>query len=359
MIDTLKSKLPQIARYPRHLRSLLEHSNSRKFKNLMRVEWERRMGKTEVKGYPYVIYVDPCNVCNLRCPLCPGGSKKLEREQKMMTFGTYQSIMNKIKDYAYEVNLYNWGEPFLNPDIFRMIEYNHRNNIGTNISSNLSLSKPELAENIIKSGLEYLSISLDGASPEVYSKYRVKGSFDQVLENVQTLVKRKQELNSKTPFIEWQYIVMKHNEHQIAEAKRLAKEIKVDLIRFIPVRLIVNGAETDKKKMAEEWFPVNPAYRKHCFENFNGKMDYLHNESCFHLYRSLAINPDGGVHPCNIIYHPGDDFGNIFYQDFEEIWNNESYRSARALFAKKNAGPNGVPQTQTACHNCQIFRKQG
>ncbi|MFQ5574706.1 MAG: SPASM domain-containing protein, partial [Terriglobia bacterium] len=177
--------------------------------------------------------------------------------------------------------------------------------------------------------------------------------FELAVRNMADVVRRKNEAGAKKPFVEWQYIVTRHNEHQIDDAKAMGKELGVDLVRFIPVRLIVDYDEDEKKAMAEEWFPTNPAYRKFCFENFNGQASYLHKENCFHLYRSLAINPDGGVHPCNIIYHPGDDFGNILNSGFKEIWNNDQYRAARSLF-----NPDKVDnKVETPCSNCRIFRR--
>lgn len=145
---------------------------------------------------------------------------------------------------------------------------------------------------------------------------------------------------------------MRHNEHEVARARKMAKAIGVDLIRFIPVRLIPEAPAKERIKMAENWFPKNKKYRRYVFDEFGADSEYLHKKGCFHLYRSLAIYPDGSVLPCNIIYKHSDSFGNLNKDNFEDIWNNEYFKSARSLFATdKSRG------REVACDRCHLFRK--
>ena len=78
----LRQKLPQLTRMSRHALSVIKHSTPRKLLNLAIVEMEYRLRRTEVRGHPYIIIVDPLNVCNLRCPLCPTGTGDLDRKQQ-------------------------------------------------------------------------------------------------------------------------------------------------------------------------------------------------------------------------------------------------------------------------------------
>ena len=93
--------------------------------------------------------------------------------------------------------------------------------MSTNLNKPLS---PQMAEDIIKSGLDVMIVSLDGVTQEVYEKYRVGGRLDRVLDNVKLLVQKKKELGSSTPHMEWQFIVMQQNEHQMEEAQQLAAD---------------------------------------------------------------------------------------------------------------------------------------
>ncbi len=79
-------KIPQYTRGARHLRSVLQHGTPKKWANLLRVEYERKLRRVSVESHPYLIFLDPCNYCDLRCPLCPTGMNDLGRPQKMLSF---------------------------------------------------------------------------------------------------------------------------------------------------------------------------------------------------------------------------------------------------------------------------------
>ncbi|MHC4359914.1 MAG: radical SAM protein [Planctomycetota bacterium] len=345
-IENVLKKTPQFTRIKRHVLTLLNHSTIKKLINLVAIESQHRMHLAKVKGYPYYLVIETGNVCNLKCPLCPTGLGKAGRKRGFIRFEDFKTIIDKLYPYLYEVSMYNWGEPFLNPDIFKMIRYVAEKNIGSNLSSNLNITDldPEI---LVATGLEFLSLSLDGTTQEVYSKYRVGGEIALVLENLEKIVMKKKQLKSRKPFIEWQFIVMKHNYHQIENARKMAKEIGVDTIRFIPVGLPF-GTE-NKEQLAREWFPYLPdGYgEKYIKERFLQKPI---KGGCFYLYRSLTANPDGSVAPCCMCWQQEDDFGNILENDFSEVWNNALFQNARALFSKKQK--NG---TKTACADCPVF----
>lgn len=86
-------------------------------------------------------------------------------------------MIDEIGKYIYIINLFRKGEPFLNPQIFDIIKYCHKNRIYTSISTNGNY-KPEYSDKIIDSKLDNILFYLDGSNPEVYNKYRVGGSFD-------------------------------------------------------------------------------------------------------------------------------------------------------------------------------------
>lgn len=347
-------KIPQYSRMERHARSVLGHGTMRKWFNLVQTEIERKLRLTEVRGRPYLMFLDPCNYCNLRCPLCPTGMGELGREQSMMSFDQFKRYLDPHTPYLFEVIMHNWGESMINKDIFRMIKYAQAQNIGTNLSSNLVTTTSEDIDNLLDSGLEYLVISLDGVDQESYVKYRVRGDFDRVVANLREIIRRKKERGLKYPIIEWQYIVMKHNEGRVEEAERLSQEIGVDVMRFIPVGLPFETE--DRKQLANEWFPVKASGRSESdhLEQTYGQADKP--SPCYYLYRSMTVNADGGVSPCCIVYKQKRDFGDLKLLkgniDIGKVWNNDLFRSARSLYSKKS-----IPNRQrTVCDGCDIFK---
>jgi radical SAM protein with 4Fe4S-binding SPASM domain len=337
--------IPQYTRTSRHARSLLYHSTPQKILTLLRVESEYRLRRTVVKGRPYILIVDPTNVCNLRCPLCPTGLGEPGRKSALMPWETFTRVIDQLSPWAYEANLYNWGESTLHPHIWDMIRYATSRNLATNLSTNLNDVSNNAVDGIIESGLEYLCLSIDGATQETYSRYRVRGNLDVVLQNVRKLIERKKELGSPTPITEWQFIVFRHNAHEAERARELAAELGVDRFRLIPPGIPFespNPAELRKK-----WF----------VSTSEGGEEEDHRKPlkspCFYLYRSFTVNPDGGTAPCCVVYGKHNDFGQILQQDFDEIWNNEKYRSARSQFRR-----NGRITTPTVCDRCDWFEKR-
>jgi MoaA/NifB/PqqE/SkfB family radical SAM enzyme len=351
LADTLLRKIPQYTRNSRHLRSVIQHGTPAKLANLAKVEYERLRRRVRVNSNPYLLIIDPCNFCNLRCPLCPTGLNDLGRDQTMLSFEHFKHYFDPHAPYLFEAYLHNWGESLLNKNVFRMIEYAQSKNVGTNLSSNLVIATSEDLDNLIDSGLEYLVVSLDGASQETYIKYRVRGDFQRVVDNMAELIRRRNARGKTTPVVEWQYIVMKTNEHEIPKAEAMAKTLGVDLIRFIPVGMPFEFR--NRQEVADEWYPSSVKGR---VESDGTEQQYGQAEKpgpCFYLYRSMVVNADGGVSPCCVVYRKNRDFAQLSDEpvDVAAIWNNEKFQSARSLFSPEVLDK----RRKTVCDTCDIF----
>src|SRR5437868_6418818 len=167
--------LRKLKRYHRHVSKIVNYGTPAKIANILQAEWEFRRQKTILHCQPYYYIIDICNVCNLRCPLCPTGNLNIARKQAMLSLKQYKELFEKVRKYALVVSLYNHGEPLLNPDVFSIIEHTHRNQVGTNISSNFNWPQPIEIKDFIRSGLDYVTVSLDGVTQEAYEQYRVRG----------------------------------------------------------------------------------------------------------------------------------------------------------------------------------------
>ena len=350
-LNLVLGRLPSYTRKARHLQLLRRYAKPSKLINIALAEVSRLRGDIVSKGRPYIYTVDTGNVCNLRCPLCPTGYHGLQRPQALMRLSTFQAILEKIRPYAVEVILHNWGEPALNPQITDIVRAAREAGVGTTISSNLNLVHrgDEFLHELVESGLDHLTISIDGTTQEVYEAYRRNGDLAHVFHNLRELIRYRNEVRSRTPLIEWQYLVMKHNEHQMEDARRLACEMGVDRLRFTSPGLPFD--QLADMKLAAEWLPKNPAYHMYHPEKIRDR-GYLFDERCFYLYRAMTINPDGGVAPCCAVYHGKEDFGNLINASLDAVWNNDHYRSSRALFSKRPY----QDAIDTICGRCPLFQ---
>jgi radical SAM protein with 4Fe4S-binding SPASM domain len=226
------------------------------------------------------------------------------------------------KDLLYLV-FYFQGEPYLNPDFLKMVKYASGKKIYTATSTNAHYLSEENARKTVESGLDRLIISIDGTTQDVYQQYRVGGQLNKVLEGTKNIVKWKKELKSKTPFIIFQFLVVKPNEHQIEEVKKLGAELGVDGVWFKSAQVY------DYERDPNQLIPENEKYSR--YKKKDGRYVYkgrLANH-CWRLWHDPVITWDGLVAPCCFDKDAQHKLGDLKNQSFREIWNNKEYRQFR------------------------------
>lgn len=289
--------------------------------------------KTVQWGYPISISFEPTTSCNLRCPECPSGLRAFSRPTGMLKKDFFKETIDQLfKDLTYLV-FYFQGEPYLNPQFLEMVQYAAQKKIYTATSTNAHYLNDNNAKRTVESGLDRLIISIDGTTQETYQQYRVGGNLQKVLEGARHIVKWKRELKSKTPFIIFQFLVVRHNEHQIEEVQRLAKEIGVDQVRLKTAQ--VYDYENDPNQL----IPVNEKYSRYKKDK-QGKMNFKGNNAnhCWRLWHDPVITWDGSVVPCCFDKDAQHKLGDLKQQPFKELWHNPEYRNFRkqVLQSRKN-----------------------
>ena len=192
----------------------------------------RLLNKPVQWGYPVSISFEPTTSCNLRCPECPSGLRAFTRPTGMLENSFFEKTIDEIHKELLYLIFYFQGEPYLNPDFLAMVKYAAGKKIYTATSTNAHYLTDEVAKKTVESGLDRLIISIDGTTQDVYEQYRVGGNIEKVIEGTKNIMKWKKELKSKTPFVFFQFLVVKPNEHQVEDIKRLAKAVGVDEVRF-------------------------------------------------------------------------------------------------------------------------------
>lgn len=297
---------------------------------------------------PTSLMIEPTNICNLKCPLCPTGLGVLNRVKRSMSVDEYKTIIDQVKGYVKEIVLWHYGEPFVHKNILAMIEYATKKKIAIITSTNGHfLNSLEYCEKVVKSGLQRMIVAIDGADQEAYEKFRAGGNLNKVIRGVKWLVEAKKNLKSKTPYIEMQFIVMKHNEHQKQQMKDLAKDLKVDY--FIEKEVGIHADDATFFNMRDQFLPKEQDGRFYKDENGLSQVNGTVPNYCEWPYRYAVINSDGNVVPCSLDIHSAHIMGNVFNKDLLAIWRSNEYQNFRKQIRsnRKNidmcrACPNGV-----------------
>ncbi len=320
-----------------HIQAFLFNNSFKKLFNLLRVHWDIRRGNEMVESRPYIFVFEVTNVCNLKCPFClTGKGISGGREVRHMSFEESKKIIDAVADYTYLLQLYTWGEPLLNKDIIRIIEYAKQKNMYVMLSTNATAMTPDYNEKLLASGIDYVTVAIDGGSDETYEKYRVGGNYTKVLANVRDMLERRNAAKRSHPFVEWQFIVFRHNEHEAKSTENMAYAMGID--KFTPLPAYVED---------EAWLPQSKEYRK--TEVFNPER--LRN--CDRPWSHLNIRADGGVASCCFEFFKKDDFGNLGDNDFDEIWNNAFFRESRRLISQfDRSGGQSMDDSTLICHGC-------
>ena len=284
-------------------------------------------------GYPVSISFEPTTSCNLRCPECPSGLRAFTRPTGMLNKDFFTQTIDEIHKELLYLIFYFQGEPYLNPEFLNMVKYASTKGIYTATSTNAHYLNDAAAKRTVESGLDRLIISIDGTSQDVYESYRVGGNLQKVVDGAKNIVKWKKELNSKTPFVFFQFLVVKPNEHQIEDIKRLAKEIGVDQVRFKTAQVY------DYVNDPNQLIPENKKYSRY-IKNDDGTYrpkNKLANR-CWKMQHANVITWDGLVVPCCFDKDAMHRMGNLKHESFKEIWHNNNYKQFRTelMQSRKN-----------------------
>jgi len=287
------------------------------------------LGLTRSLGYPSHLMVEVSSACQLKCPLCPLGNGRLARPRQLMKRQTFKRIVDDIGDYIYHININGMGEPLLNENICEMISFAKVKNIYVDLYTNLQIKNQDVIEGLVEASLDAILISCDGATKDIYEKYRVRGDFNRLINNIKVLIETKKRAKSIKPQVNIQCILFEHNENQLPQMTKLVRSLQADNL-VIKRPFLFWGDETDGSKFLPQNEQVNMYQKNQKKLCWKGKTK----SKCDLLWSSSVILADGAVAPCCFDYDGKFIFGNINQDSFTAIWNNPSYRSFRRQVQK-------------------------
>ncbi|MHB9027130.1 MAG: radical SAM/SPASM domain-containing protein [Candidatus Latescibacterota bacterium] len=279
-------------------------------------------------GGPQSCFIEPTNICNLRCPLCATGAGLLNRSSGHLDLSGFERIVKKLPASVTTLYLWGQGEPFLAPGFPDMVRFAADRGFRTITSTNGHFL--ENAGEIAASGLDMLIVSLDGADAETYAAYRIGGDFERVVHGVRKVVEAGKR-SGRGPIVRLQCVVNRLNENSRGQFQKLAAETGVHQVVFKTLQAaFLEGGDTFVPRDSKL-----SRYRR----GEHGKLEPDRREffgnRCLRLYYSLQVDCRGDVVPCCFDKNSEYVMGNLLEDSFRNIWNGERFCSFRTTLNRQ------------------------
>lgn len=360
---------------------------------------------------PEVVHIDLTNRCNFNCIACWCNSPLLgdkampEWERKLsLPFNTLKSVFDDLGEIKglRQVKLVGGGEPFMHPDILKIIEYikNKDRNIEIDINTNFSLVDEKVAERLLELEVDSLTVSIWAGTPKVYSSVhpnQTEQAFHRIKDMLKFIFEQKKAMDRHRPKIILHNVIFKLNYKDVEEMLKFALEVGMDDIQFVPMDPIKGKTEVlllndgERKELLDKLYIIKQGYNPRSFQyydpessryisddgssvvlaDFDGfirRMEKLNTKSgacdedvveeipCYVGWLFARIMTTGNVVPCCKGHRMP--IGNIYKNRFKDIWFSETYNKFRKnclTFSKchpyfSKIGNDVV--AKTGCYNC-------
>src|SRR5437879_4144103 len=241
------------------------------------------------------IRLEASTICQLACPSCPTtqGIVKAQIGAGFLKFGDFRRIVDE-NPWLSEIELSNWGEIFLNPDIERIIAYAYHRNVALSAwnGANFNHVKDSVLQAMVRYKFRAVTCSIDGVSSDTYELYRRKGDFGRVIDNIRSLNAYKRKWSSRYPKVRWQMIAFGHNQHEIVAAQALARELDMSFA------LKTNWDENYSPLNEPDAVPARPGGPPGAEAPSPEPAELLSDGICSQLWREPQINFDGTLLGC-------------------------------------------------------------
>ena len=332
-----------------------------------------------VLSRPIGLVIDPSNTCQLACPGCVHSDRSDELKLFDWPNGTlsedrFSNLLKYFGPYAVGVYFCNYGEPLLNLRTPALIRLAKQYLLGTLLSTSLSVKRFD-ADAYVESGLDFMVLSIDGATQSVYERFRRNGDLELVLANIRKLVDAKRRLGKRTPILSWNFLAFEHNVHEIPAAVHLARRLGVNQFRITePFDVTWDDPEIRPAAVKSgvrrlDWFSIsNP---RENWNPFPGRVDAesiarafenpwdtgasngaqpTSGHTCHWLYKNMVMDATSRIMPCCGAPQPSRD---LVFATFDgndsDLFNSAKYKLARSHFTGQTHGSTSGPY----CSQCE------
>ena len=300
---------------------------------------------------PTFIQIEATSKCNLRCPGC-SHSREAESGQHL-SLDQLQEILDILPFPPKHVILSGVGEPLLNPHFFSLVDLLAERGTSCHFFTNGTLLSPKACEAIVRrQNIISLTISGDGAEETTFENLRLGAHFESWKRSVRGLTERAKDERPELR-IGMNTVISRQNINELGDIIRLAADLGFRVVHFldpIPVDEItaanvpseIEFTAIDFKELSGLGRSLGLAVS---WQIRRGARSSAVIQRCLHPWKTIFIRANGNVQPCMALFgtEKAAVMGNIFQEDFQDIWNGERYREYRR--AKKRG-------TNSLCRVC-------
>ena len=304
-------------------------------KKLTRASWDYLRRRTVCSQLPFRIWLEPTNICNIKCEMCP--NPLIPRDQKgKMEFSLYKKIIDEVGSFVGELYIFHRGESLMHPQLLEMIKYAKQSSILVKLNTNATILTEDKSRELLDSGLDLISFSVDGYEKEVFERIRAGAHFDRVVDNVKTFLQLKKRGGFKHPLTQIEIMEFLAYSDTDIEEKR-----STFFKRF-------EGLSFDRTILRR---PHNVGGSVALSEAQGYEIKKNHYSPCSFPWYSLAIHWNGNVCPCPRDFMGDLVVGNVGSMSIADIWNNEKMLKVRRNIL------DGSLNDQPCCRNCDQLYK--
>jgi radical SAM protein with 4Fe4S-binding SPASM domain len=292
-----------------------------------RIELENRTKLEEAIpiDVPFLVFLDPADICNFQCKFCPTGNraliKKINRNSGLMDFDLYKKIIDDLCEFEKPVKvlrLYKDGEPFIHPEFAGMVRYAKERGCALQVdtTTNGSLLNPEKNLELIEAGLDKLFISLEGLSDEFYKEFTGSNlKFDELVENIRHFYENRKNC----------IVCIKIIGDYLSEEE---KDRFFNIFGDIADRIFIEHVAPCWPKF--EMSGVTPNSEVGIYGQ-----EIKEVQVCPYIFYSLSINSDGTVSLCFLDWSRKLIIGDLKSENFKAVWNGDALFEYRKMHLMK------------------------
>lgn len=281
--------------------------------------------------------------CNLNCPMCPRGLRK--NQGRNLPIKNFKHLLKEIPSLKH-IKIMSWGEPFLHPDIFEILDLGAKKGITFTITTNGTILNEEKIRKINKNVI-VMEFSIDSPSVEGYRKIR-GADLNVVLANAKKVKELRPDI-----YLRLQGVIMEGNIEELPDFIPMAKKVGADEMRLFSLVAFTKDIDTwqcDKKKMERMMEKLKEAEDLAKKEGVKlvATPSFTGPKTCTEPWLQPRIALNGNVYSCCLTYNSSEPtwkewfhgtcvempqhkymMGNLYKESFKKIWNSPAYKLLR------------------------------